>query len=290
SNHKRELDSLVLPAITYFARGITCPNRFLVYAIREDAVWPRFLEQYLRWPWPFSATLPRLRVKAAVLFIKGLPMGYVTQRSDLTRIQGQLQHFAELLDRGRELYWTPEGGLGLDGKFGRVRAGLYRIVQGSHSALRLLPVAVFYDFMTTRRTRCFVRFGSEMVVDRSLSRSAFEQQVRQAILREMTVNIGHLAAATLRELPPGARFRDQELEQGLVAHARRLRAGGFALDPRLTMRWTFKRRLKRFVGYAMRHGILRREGDSWRVAAGLQQPKMSYVLNELEEAERVLDG
>ena len=286
SNHKRDMDSMVLLGITYFARGISHPNRRLVFALREDAFWPGFLGQYLpNW----RGLVSWIDVGPHLLFGKAFPMGHLHGRRELRRIRGQISRFAWLLDHGRDLFWTPEGGLGLDGHFGRFRAGLFRVVQESRAELNLVPIAVFYDFMTTLRTRCFVRIGPEQHIDRAIGRQQFEQQAREAILRQITVNVGHLAATIIHELPPHARLSRAELEQRLRDCARRYRSAGLALDPRLTSGHGFHRRAGQFLAYAQRQGILRHEGCTWCVAQGEQHPAIAYAFNEISEVSHLLD-
>jgi 1-acyl-sn-glycerol-3-phosphate acyltransferase len=287
-NHKRDLDSLVMVCVAYFARGIARPDRRMVFALREDAFWPTFLRRYRRWPGPLRRMLEHLNVKPHLGFLKAYPMGYVTNRRDVPRIEGQLRTFAELLDRGRDVYWTPEGGLTLDGRLERFRAGYDRIVRTSRAELRMCPAAIFYDFMTTLRTRCFIRLGPEVAIDRTMAKRDLEQQARVAILRQMTINAGHLAAAVLRELPRGAAIDRAELERLLLDRARHYRGLGLALDGRLTMGWTFRVRIGQLLRYARREGILAKEGARWRVDRGLEHPEMRYVLNELAEVEAAL--
>jgi 1-acyl-sn-glycerol-3-phosphate acyltransferase len=287
-NHKRDLDSLVLVSVAYFARGISHPDRRMIFSLREDAFWPTFLRDYSRWPGPLSALLRHVSVRPHIALLKAYPMGYVTSRRDLPRIERQLDRFANLLDRGRDLYWTPEGGLGLDGRLERFRAGYDRIIRATRAELRMCPAAIFYDFMTTTRTRCFIRFGPETPIDRSLAKRELEAQARLAILRQMTINAGHLMAAVLRDWPSGTSLDRRELELRLLDHARRYRAAGLALDGRLTMRWTFRPRVSRLLGYLRRQAILARAGGRWEVAQGLDHKEMRYVLTELTEVERAL--
>ena len=282
SNHKRDLDSLVLVGIIYTSRGFAHPNREMVFALREDAFWEGFVGSYVgRFPL-------KLTVKPHLQLLKAYPMGMLRSRRDRARIRAQLDRLAGLLDRGRDLYWTPEGGLALDGRLDRFRAGLYRLIQTTHAPLRLLPVAIFYDFTTTTRTRCFIRLGSEILIDRSLSRAEIERQARQAILRQMTINAGHLLVAVLRRHSLETYFSQADLEQAVLEEALRLDGGGLALDGRLSMRWSFRWRLRRLLGYAAREHILQRSNAGWSVQLGLNHPQMQYVLNELDDAERTL--
>ena len=287
SNHKRDLDSLVVQGIAYFGRGITRPNRGLAFALREDVFWRGFLARYIRHPL-LRALLGWIDVNPHMRFLKIFPIGHLTSRRELPRIRQQLRRLGALLDEGRDLYWTPEGGLGLDGHFGRVRAGLYRLIQESQAEPVLLPLAVCYDFMTTVRTRCFVRIGPELRLDRTYGRVELERLAREAILRQMTLNVGHLMGAVLRGLPPGGCLSRAELEDRVRAQGRRLRDAGLYLDPRLTVHASFGRRVRHFLGYAERHGILRREGQLWRKELGEQHPQMVYALNELADLEPLL--
>ena len=289
SNHKRDLDSLVLQGIAYFGRGITNPNRRLAFALREDVFWRGFLTRYARHSW-LHRLLGWIDVRPHMHLLKAFPIGHLTTRQDLPRLRAQLKRFAWLLDHGRDLYWTPEGGLTVDGHFGRIRAGLYRVIQQTEAELTLLPIAVFYDYMTTLRTRCFVRIGPEVAVDRSLSRPQIEELARRSILSQMTANIGHLMAAVLRDMPDGAAVSVAELEALVSEQARRFRQSGLCLDPRLTMRSSFRRRLRHFLGYAERQDILRRDGARWFKGLGERHPEMVYVLNELADVEPLFAG
>ncbi|MHB8620122.1 MAG: lysophospholipid acyltransferase family protein [Chloroflexota bacterium] len=289
ANHKRDLDSLVMAGVAYFARGISRPDRNLIFGLREDVFWPGFLADYLGWPWPFRPLLKRLDVSSAVSFIKSYPVGMLRRREHQPRMRRQLDQFVELLDRGRDLYWTPEGGLGLDGRFGRFKAGLHRLLRETSAPVHLLPMAVVYDFMTTTRTRCFIRIGPEIRIGRHIGRSALEGQARRAILAQMTGNVGHAAAATLRHVPQGTPLLREHLAASIQDSATELRKRGLHMDPRLNGRVSFRRRVGRFFGYAVRHGILEAlpEGRVL-VAQGLDHPKMRYVLNELEEIESLV--
>src|SRR5437763_14749861 len=104
-----------------------------------------------------------------------------------------------------------------------------------------------------------------------------------AILRLMTVSAGHLTAAVLRQMQPEERLTRPSLEERMLGHARRYRAAGLALDVRLTMRWSFRWRVRRLLQYLWRRGILAREANVWRIGTGFQDADMQYVLNELEE-------
>ena len=290
SNHKRDLDSLVLAGVVYFARGLAHPNRRMIFALREDAFWPEFLAAYLQAFPRLRPMVRQLRCAGPIRLLKAYPMGMLRARSDYHRIEGQLTVFARLLDRGRDLYWTPEGGLTLDGHLERFRAGLWRIIERSRTPLELLPVGVIYDFMTTGRTRCFISIGAPLAVDRARSRHEIEQAARRAILRQMTVNAGHLLAAALRDLPEGATLPRTAFEARLLAEGRRLHALGYTLDGRLTVPFLRSRRFRQLFGYARKQHILASKDGSWRVAEGLANHQVRYALNELYDIEQASGG
>ncbi len=286
SNHKREMDSFVLQGVLYLARGIVRPNELLTFALREDAYWPGFLANFIRLPGVPGEWLAKLDLSPVIRLLKAYPMGMLRSRADHARMQGQLTGFAQVLDRGHDLYWAPEGGLGLDGHLEPFRAGLHRVVEASHAELRILPVSIVYDFMTSGRTRCAIRIGPEFAYERSWSRRELDDRVRRALLHQMTLNVGHVMAAVLREWPAGVARSLDGVEVAAHTHVRRLAAMGVPLDGRLSMRWTFRRRLRQFLAYARKNGVLQFDGRDWRVAQGLAHPKMRYVRNELEDVEQ----
>jgi hypothetical protein len=69
----------------------------------------------------------------------------------------------------------------------------------------------------------------------------------------------------------------------MLGHARRYRQSGLALDPRLTRRASFRRRLDHLLDYAAHRGF--------NVAPGIwnmDHPDLRYALNELLEVENAL--
>ncbi len=281
SNHKRDLDSMILASVCYLARGVTRPNRNLAYAIREDILWPNFLAEYGNLPPLLKATVGRLKLGPIITLLKGYPIGYLTSRRDLMRVRQQLTVFVNLLERGRDVYWTPEGGLSLDGSFGRFRAGLHRLVSDCRAPLHIRPAAIFYDFTTSGRTRCFIRFGPELTPDQSWDRANTENRIRRAVLDQMTVNAGHLLAKALGQLP--AHFTDDQLRLQLRQSQAAYQSKGHAIDPRLTSAATFEHRIRELTSYAEQKGILRADTDGWQVERGLSHPDMRYELHELAE-------
>src|SRR5581483_5958420 len=101
------------------------------------------------------------------------------------------------------------------------RAGFGRIVRASRAPISILPETICYDVMTAGRTRCFINIGREFPLDRSRSRRDLEDQVRTTLLRLMTIHAGHLAVAALRKMGTGTTFLGAELEQSMLAEARR---------------------------------------------------------------------
>jgi len=285
SNHKRDLDSLILVALSYLHGGFEGHSHPIAFALREDASWRGFLQAYLRLPGLAGRILGATSLRGHLHMLRAFPIGYLTDRRQLERIRGQLQTFANLIDRGYDVYWTPEGGLSLDGRLARFRAGLYRLVENSSAPLKLRPMAVFYDFMTTGRTRCFVRIGPESWIDRSVGRAEFEQEARLAILRQTTINVAHLAVAALREIELPASISREDFERRLLHHAGRYRSAGLALDPRLESAASFRRRLDAFLDYAQSESLLGTVSSVDVPSDVLERGGMSYARNELLEAE-----
>ncbi|MDN5936608.1 MAG: hypothetical protein L0H75_10640, partial [Nitrosospira sp.] len=65
----------------------------------------------------------------------------------------QIDHFTQLLERGQVLILEPEGRLSLDGAIRRPRAALHQLINRPYRPVRVLPVAVTYDILTTGPAR-----------------------------------------------------------------------------------------------------------------------------------------
>src|SRR6185437_8425112 len=106
-------------------------------------------------------------------------------------IEAQLASFTALLDKGHQLYMAPEGTISLTGRFGRVRAGPWRVSRGRASPAKLLPLAVSYDALGPGRLRVVVHGGAP-VGDLDLSdQCRFGEMLRELLLRLCVLTPSH---------------------------------------------------------------------------------------------------
>lgn len=209
-------------------------------------------------------------------------------------IAAQLEVFVQLLDRGGVLLLEPEGVVSRSGGFGRFREGLYQLVNRPRADVRVLPVGITYDFMTTARPRVFVNFGPELTHLRGLSRDTLEHRVGRAIAAQTTVTASQLASRQLRELQArgGGDLTSKELSRRVGEEAGRYVAAGHHVDPRLLDPAWRGRRVLDWLAYLSADPRLV-EGDGRRFAVhdghdevrpGLGEParEVAYATNELE--------
>lgn len=116
-------------------------------------------------------------------------------------IEAQLMHFAQRLDRGRCVYFAPEGTISMDGHFCRIRAGFFRLAGMAKSPPWIQPMALAYDTLAPGRSRVVVRIGQRFRADTTLDRHAFEATLRRAILGLAPITPSHLLARYLLHGP-----------------------------------------------------------------------------------------
>ncbi len=210
-------------------------------------------------------------------------------------IDAQLAHLATRLDRGRCVYFSPEGTISTDGRFGRVRGGLFRLVHMAGSPPWIQPMAIGYDSLAPGRTRVVVRIGEHFRADASLDRREFDAALRQAILDLVPVTPSHLLARWLLHGPPA--FTGNELGDWLAHCRSALHTAHPSLDPRLErarmpelagrrLRWLERRGLVLREGERFHNTCPRDAAPGWRAPANVAR----YLDNNLAELVPGADG
>lgn len=144
-------------------------------------------------------------------------------------VRQHLAHFTVRLDRGRCVYFAPEGGISMDGHFGRIRNGVFRLVHATREPPWILPIALGYDALAAGRPRVVVRVGERFRADPALDRRAFDATLRRSILSLVPVTPSHLLARYLLHGP--ATFSSTALGDWLSRSVAALHAAGASLDP-----------------------------------------------------------
>lgn len=189
------------------------------------------------------------------------PIAKRLRERQVATIVDALAQFAAILDEGDPLFLAPEGELSPNGAFGDIRAGLGRLIQTTESQLRLLPVQFTYDFMASGRPPVFVSLGPELGADERGSNRAVEATVERAITRLGTVTMTQLVSDEFRRAEESDvwTFDEAMLKSHVRSHAQCLARAGVRVDPSVRDEHDFERRWTRFVRYARRRGILRRD-------------------------------
>ena len=217
-------------------------------------------------------------------------------------IESQMRVFVETLENGGSVQMAPEGAVSKDGHFARVRAGLHILINRPRTLVRVLPVGMAYDFMTSGRQRLFVNLGQEMLDLRGLKPSVTSAKVAEAILAQTTITGSQLASKLLAaaRTSRGATVTKTELDEYVAVEASRWAGRGLYVDPRLLSRKDRRVRLAEYVEYCLRSGELVALGGerywvppskdeilpSWAHPAGA----IDYLNNELASLSHVLLG
>lgn len=173
-------------------------------------------------------------------------------------IHAQLTCFEDLLRAGEMLVLAPEGVISPDGSVSRIRGALHQLVNTPGADVRVLPVGITYDFMTTGRLGVFVDFGPELVGLGGRSHREITELARDALLRRLTVTATQLASEFLTVLQ-----REGTLEVDAPALTSRVgeqalaydRAGA-PVDPRLLAAAPLRRRITRLLRWCVHQGAL----------------------------------
>ncbi|HUY78342.1 MAG TPA: hypothetical protein VMV29_16335 [Ktedonobacterales bacterium] len=216
-------------------------------------------------------------------------------------VKRQIEDIAHWFWQGGSLYTAPEGRLTPDGRLSPITSGLHRLLRLAPPDTRIVPIALIYDTMTTRRPRLFVDVAPPIEQAGTLHPHELDARLRAAWLTTMRFTCTQLASGALMRLPAQdqrvtALVTQGELTQTVHQWARRLATSGRNVDPRLLRQASAWRLVGGYIRYAERHGILRRVARRrWAIAdslpaldvapggVGYPQAPLAYAYNEFEE-------
>ncbi|HEX7324567.1 MAG TPA: 1-acyl-sn-glycerol-3-phosphate acyltransferase [Rhodanobacteraceae bacterium] len=201
-------------------------------------------------------------------------------------IDAQLAHFARRLDAGSCVYFAPEGTISRNGRFGRIRAGFFRLARMARVAPWIQPMALTYDVLGPGRPRVVVRIGDAFHADAGLERGAFDAMLKQAVTALAAVTPSHLLARFLLHGP--ATFTQDQLAGWIAQALATLRDNQRPLDPlfahvrlaalvRNRVRWLERQRLVVRAGGHFRNVCPRDAAPCWHTRAGIAR----YLDNNL---------
>jgi 1-acyl-sn-glycerol-3-phosphate acyltransferase len=212
-------------------------------------------------------------------------------------IDAQLAQFATRLDRGRCVYFAPEGSISMDGHFARIRAGFFRVVHTARYAPWIQPMALGYDTLAPGRSRVVVRIGQPFRADRTLDRRGFDAALRHAVLEQVSITPSHLLARFLLHHAPA--FSQQDLTEWMTRGRATLRARRATLDPLLAqadvsrlanqrLRWLERKRLIVRTGATFAVTFSRDAQPGWHTPANIARYLDHNLADLVPDIERVL--
>lgn len=181
----------------------------------------------------------------------------------LNKINGQLNCFSNILDKGGILFFTPEDEHSPDGQFGPIRSGIRRVIAMAQADVRILPINITYDSMTVGRMRIHVTIGPEMTNLKRPTKNEFEKLIQIAITKLGVVNMGHLGSCCLlRAAQKNSDMVTKELlSREIHSQAQKLRSLGLTVDENLVDHGALSKRLDKFIKYCLRRHWLRAGTD-----------------------------
>ncbi len=208
-------------------------------------------------------------------------------------VAAELDRFAALLDTGRVVYFAPEGSISPDGRFGRVRAGPWRVVRITATPPPILPTALSYDALGPGRLRAILRIGRPLRGYNAIDRRRFDASLKEEILKLYPVNASHLASRYLAAGPDSFTMATFARWFGQARAA--LAGAGLTLDP-LLGRLAPEALAGERLAWLARQGLLARDGETWHnrwpndAKPGWRKPAniVRYLDNALDDLLRTL--
>jgi hypothetical protein len=217
--------------------------------------------------WRYTRRLPLL---AGPDLLSGVARRGAERRAVATA-KTQVAAMADWLRRGGSLYSAPEGGFSLDGRLSRITSGFHRLLRAAPAETRIVPIAVVYDFMATRRMRMFVDLAPAIERAAELPPRELDAQLYRAWRRAARFTCTQLGAGFLVERGQSADplFTEGELAATLTQRAQALAAAGRHADARLLAPGGARRRAASFLAFAAKRGYAQPEKSGvWRATPG----------------------
>ncbi len=171
-------------------------------------------------------------------------------------IRRELKLFAELLNRGKTLFLAPEGDFSSDGRLCPIRGSLYRLINMCSRTVKILPMNITYDFMTTGRMKAFLNIGQEIPETKGLTKAELEHIVKASLVKLTEVTLSQLGSHSIyQETINGNGTLTEERWRGqLATSAQEAEKVGFRVDRALLNERSFNANFKDFLDYCLQKG------------------------------------
>jgi hypothetical protein len=218
------------------------------------------------------------------------------------RVFRQLDTLAALVQSGATMWFAPEGEVSLDGRICHIRDGLYYIVRKAPADILCLPMNLVYEFMTASRPALFVVIGPHLPGLTEMKRPMLAQQVRRALASLVMVTVQHLGSrALLAAAETGEHAFNQCVWESEMRRAgARLCELGAHMDPRIFDGAALHTRVRDYLRYCERLGLVKAAGHGWYTLNGARilaneattfwDNPVRYCANELADLEEALTG
>jgi hypothetical protein len=168
-----------------------------------------------------------------------------------------------------------------------------------------IPVAIIYDFMTTRRLHTFVEVMPPIPDVPRLSRAELDHALETGWRRGMRFTCTQLASGFVVRTAAAddTYFTLESLVRAIVRQAHELVAGGRLVDERLLFPREAEKVARSYLKFAERQRIIwRRDATTWRILdlrqaitvrpgdVGYPQAPLTYAWNELQDMLQVDAG
>ncbi|NWJ45114.1 MAG: 1-acyl-sn-glycerol-3-phosphate acyltransferase [Chloroflexi bacterium] len=169
----------------------------------------------------------------------------------------QLHGMTRILERGGSIFIFPEGKVTPNGRFGKIRAALTRVVQGARTEVRMLPANVTYDYMdSVRRPKAIMVIGKEITNIKSFPKNELADLVGKEIAGLAVLTMSGLASRYLLEAVENGKDKVHYaiMRDELWNQLCELKATGLEVDMRLETRAGFEKRLQSYIHYCKSKG------------------------------------
>lgn len=193
------------------------------------------------------------------------------ERRVIGRIHAQLDEIVTYLREDGSIFGAPEGQLSPDGHLSPLHSGFHRMVRLATPDLRVVPVALIYDFMTSRRPRVFVDFAPAIECAPRLPQEHLDGLMRRSWLWHAHFTCTQLASGFLMERKCSAllEFTLYDLARAVYQRAYELAAAGRQVDPQLLRPSGVTKRARGYLTYVERRGLVRRcTEQKWKITFG----------------------
>lgn len=220
------------------------------------------------------------------------------ERRVIERIHTNLAAISTCFWQGGTFLGSPEGQLSSDGRVSFPRAGFHRTVHAAPPDLRVVPIVLMYDFMTTGRLRIFADFAPALEDAAKMPPDVLDTQIHTSWLLRAHFTCTQLASGILieRQRTSSLEFTLADLANAVYKQARTLREAGRHVDPLLFHPARAARRVRQYLAYIERRGLVYREtGQRWRILFGeltidvdsyqvaYNDAPLLYAYNELQD-------